>query len=69
MLNEADRIQNIHLFTLQEGVSLAQFREMQQERVTLVVPSSLHKKYPEAIRPELMTLGHFIAWLIGIYTA
>ena len=69
VLNEADRIQNIHLFTLQEGVSLAQFKEMQQERVTLVVPSSLHKKYPEAVRSELMTLGHFIAKLIGIYTA
>ncbi|ECF2367238.1 TPA: type II restriction endonuclease [Salmonella enterica] len=69
VLNEANRIQSIHLFTLQEGVSLAQFNEMQQARVTLVVPSSLHKKYPETVRPELMTLGHFIAKLIGIYTA
>ncbi|MDI7511452.1 type II restriction endonuclease, partial [Cronobacter sakazakii] len=57
----------IHLFTLQEGVSLAQFSEMQQEGVKLVVPSALHGKYPEAIRGELMTLGSFIAELTGLY--
>lgn len=67
VLNEADRIDTIHLFTLQEGVSHAQFREMQQEGIRLVVPASLHKKYPEAIRGELMTLGCFIADLIELY--
>lgn len=67
VLNEADRIDTIHLFTLQEGVSPAQFREMQQEGIRLVVPASLHKKYPEAIRGELMTLGSFIADLIELY--
>lgn len=68
ILNEADRIKNIHLFTLQEGVSLSQFREMQQEGVTLVVPSSLHAKYPEEIRGCLVTLGEFIRELSDIYT-
>lgn len=67
VLNEAHRINGIHLFTLQEGVSLAQFSEMQQEGVKLVVPSALHGKYPEAIRGELMTLGSFIAELTGLY--
>lgn len=28
ILNEADKIHQVHLFTLQEGVSLAQYREM-----------------------------------------
>ncbi|WP_267493040.1 type II restriction endonuclease, partial [Klebsiella pneumoniae] len=56
-----------HLFTLQEGVSLAQYREMRESGVRLVVPSSLHKKYPEAVRAELMTLGAFIAELTGLY--
>lgn len=43
VLNEADKINNIHLFTLQEGVSLTQFREMQSAGVKLVVPLPLHK--------------------------
>ncbi|WP_304621814.1 type II restriction endonuclease [Pantoea sp. M_9] len=67
ILNEANRITPVHLFTLQEGVSLAQYREMQAEGVRLVVPASLHKKYPEAVRAELMTLGAFIAELTGLY--
>ena len=67
ILNEADKIRLVHLFTLQEGGSLAQYREMQEAGVKLVVPSSLHKKYPEAVRKELMTLGAFIAELIGLY--
>ncbi|MEF7218319.1 type II restriction endonuclease [Escherichia coli] len=67
ILNEADKIDQVHLFTLQEGVSQAQYREMQEAGVRLVVPSSLHKKYPEAVRKELMTLGAFIAELTGLY--
>lgn len=47
--------------------SLAQYREMRESGVRLVVPSSLHKKYPEAVRAELMTLGAFIAELTELY--
>ncbi|WP_418135453.1 type II restriction endonuclease [Oceanimonas smirnovii] len=60
VLNEANDIKEIHLFTLQEGVSINQFQEMKDENVKLVVPSPLHKKYPESIRGELTTLEHFI---------
>lgn len=67
ILNEADKISQVHLFTLQEGVSLTQYREMQEAGVKLVVPSLLHKKYPEIVRNELMTLGAFITELIGLY--
>jgi hypothetical protein len=67
ILNEADKIRQIHLFTLQEGVSLTQHKEMKDAGVKLVVPSSLHRKYPEAVRGELMTLGAFIAELTGLY--
>ncbi|EHN8893055.1 type II restriction endonuclease [Enterobacter hormaechei subsp. xiangfangensis] len=67
ILNEADKIRQIHLFTLQEGVSQAQHSEMRDAGVKLVVPSSLHRKYPEAVRGELMTLGAFIAELAGLY--
>ncbi|HDJ1101918.1 TPA: restriction endonuclease, partial [Escherichia coli] len=67
ILNEADKIHQVHLFTLQEGVSQTQYREMREAGVRLVVPSSLHKKYPEPVKAELMTLGSFIAELTGLY--
>jgi len=60
ILNEADRIANKHLLTLQEGVSENQFNEMTDAGVTLVVPSDLHESYPESIRPNLVTLEEFI---------
>lgn len=61
ILNEADRVPEKHLLTLQEGVSEAQFAEMQQANVTLVVPRKLHDKYPQSVRPHLVTLESFIA--------
>jgi hypothetical protein len=60
ILNEADRVGTKHLLTLQEGVSLSQFAEMKAANVQLVVPASLIDKYPQAVRPELMTLDSFI---------
>lgn len=60
ILNEADRVANKHLLTLQEGVSENQFNEMTDAGVTLVVPSGLHRSYPEPIRPHLVTLEEFI---------
>lgn len=61
ILNEADRIQNKHLITLQEGVSVDQFREMEAAAVKLVVPDGLKEKYPKEIRPSLLSLDKFIA--------
>jgi len=60
VLNEASRIENKHLLTLQEGISENQFREMTDERVTLVVPKPLVGCYPESVRPYLQTLESFI---------
>ena len=61
ILNEADRIPQKHLLTLQEGVSEKQFMEMQHEGVQLVVPEPVMSKYSERIRPHLTTLESFIA--------
>lgn len=61
IINEADRIPVKHLLTLQEGVSIAQHREMQQHGVQLVVPTSLVKAFPDEVVPFLMTFEHFIA--------
>lgn len=60
VLNEATRIGTKHLLTLQEGVSVGQFREMTESGVRLVVPDGLTKSYPDEIRPELITFGSFI---------
>ena len=61
VLTEADRIPQKHLLTLQEGVSVNQFNEMDKEGIILVVPKSLHTSFPETIRPKLKTFESFIA--------
>ena len=63
VLNEADRIPEKHLLTLQEGISENQFREMQQENVRLVVPATVIPCYSRAIQPHLQTLENFIGEL------
>lgn len=69
ILNEADRIRSKHLLTpQQEGVSEAQFREMQEAGVQLVVPAPLVRKFPRAVQPQLLTFESFIGdvRLIGL---
>ncbi len=61
ILNEADRVLEKHLLTLQEGVSMNQFNEMKAAGVRLVVPRGLRKKYPEEARPQIQTLAEFIS--------
>lgn len=61
VINEADRIETKHLLTLQEGVSENQFQEMVAAKVKLVVPTRIHAKFSQAVRPHLMTLESFIA--------
>ena len=60
VVGEADRIPVKHLFTLQEGVSAAQYDEMKRRGVRLVVPASLHYRFPEAVRAELVSLQDFV---------
>lgn len=61
VLNEANRIPVKHLLTLQEGVSVTQFREMKEAKVQLVVPEPLITSYPESVRSDLITLEKFLA--------
>jgi hypothetical protein len=60
IINEADRIKQKHLLTLQEGVSESQFREMVDAGVQLVVPAPLIDSYPKVVQPQLKTLDSFI---------
>lgn len=60
ILNEATRIPRKHLFTLQEGVSVPQFREMTEAGVQLVVPEGLKDSFPDEVQPHLQSLESFI---------
>jgi EcoRII C terminal/Restriction endonuclease EcoRII, N-terminal len=60
IINEAGRIPIKHLLTLQEGVSSAQFKEMHEAGVRLVVPSDLHSSYPIDVRPHLISIESFL---------
>jgi len=57
VLNEADRVPSKHLFTLQEGVSPAQFGEIAAAGLTLVAPAQAHTKFPPETRPDILSLG------------
>ena len=61
ILNEADRIAEKHLLTLQHGVSENQFREMTEANVKLVIPELLVKHFPTSVQPYVQTLESFIA--------
>jgi len=60
IVTEADRISTKHLFTLQEGISSHQLKEMEDNRIVLVVPSSLKSKYPSEWRSKILDLSSFI---------
>lgn len=60
VLNEANRIETKYLFTLQQGISKNQLREMKHERLKLVVPASYRSSFDKEFQPEIETLASFI---------
>jgi len=60
ILNEARRVRTKYLLTLQQGVSVSQFKQMKEENVILVVPKPLHRSYPQSVQPHLVSLESFI---------
>lgn len=60
ILNEANRIPNKHLFTLQQGISSNQLKEMKNHNVTLVVPQQYLGCFPREHREDILTLKRFI---------
>lgn len=60
VINEADRVEEKFLFTLQQGISKNQLKEMADERVRLVVPKSNIDSFPQEYRGSLRTLSGFI---------
>ena len=60
ILNEADRIQTKHLFTLQQGISKNQLEEMYKYNVCLVVPKPYLTSFPTEFRSKILTLDGFV---------
>lgn len=60
VLNEADRIETKYLFTLQQGISKNQLKEMKHENLKLVVPSAYKKSFDKEYQAEIETLASFI---------
>lgn len=60
ILNEARRIPEKHILTMQQGISSNQLREMYTAKVKLVVPEKLHKQYPTDTPITLMNLEGFV---------
>lgn len=60
VLNEADRIENKHLFTLQCGVSKNQLKEMRDANLTLVIPKEHFKWFIPEFHNNIISLNDFI---------
>jgi len=65
VINEADRLRDKdkYLLTLQQGISTAQLKEMEQERVILVVPKPYISSYPKEQQGKIWTVKKFIEYL------
>ena len=61
ILNEADCIETKYLFTLQQGISKNQLREMRHKHLTLVVPASHLTSFDKEFQPNIETLSSFIS--------
>jgi type II restriction enzyme len=60
ILNEARRIPEKHILTIQHGISSNQLAEMHTAKVKLVVPARLHKQYPGDTPITLMNVEGFV---------
>ena len=60
MLSEADRVEDKYLFTLQQGISSNQLKEMKDSRLHLVVPRKYLTSFPLEYRNEIYDLSSFI---------
>lgn len=63
ILNEADRIKTKHLFTLQQGISSNQLKEMYKYDVCLVVPKPYLTSFPREFREKILTLDTFVKYV------
>ena len=60
VLTEADRVEEKFLFTLQQGISKNQLKEMHDSHLTLVVPRKYITSFPLEYQSEIRDLSSFI---------
>ena len=60
VLTEADRVDVKYLFTLQQGISKNQLKEMHDSRLVLVVPHKYIQSFPMEYQREIKDLYGFI---------
>lgn len=60
VLTEADRVECKYLFTLQQGISKNQLKEMYDAKLTLVVPRKYISSFPASWQHEIKDLAGFI---------
>ena len=65
IVGEADRIPVKHLFTLQQGVSRNQMKEMTTQGVQLVVPKENKTAFARDLRDQILTLENFLGYVTG----
>lgn len=63
VVTEADRITNKHLFTLQQGISKNQLKEMEDSHLSLVVPATYISSFPIEYQDKIYTLSKFILYV------
>jgi type II restriction enzyme len=60
VLNEATRVPQKHILTIQQGISGKQLTEMHRANVTLVVPQAIQHQYPRTTEIALLSVNQFI---------
>jgi EcoRII C terminal/Restriction endonuclease EcoRII, N-terminal len=60
ILNEAQRIPEKHILTIQQGISSNQLVEMHKAKVKLIVPEKLHKQYPSGTPITMLNVEAFV---------
>lgn len=63
VLNEANRIKEKYLFTLQQAISKNQLKEMKDEHVRLVVPRKYISSFPKDYQDDILSLSDFIGFV------
>lgn len=61
VLTEADRVKVKYLFTLQQGISKNQLREMHDSLLTIVVPHKYIPSFPQEFQSQIYDLTTFIS--------
>jgi EcoRII C terminal. len=69
VIKEAPRIKRKHILTLQKGISSKPLDEMHGAKVTLIVPESLHREYPQKREAIILSVHAFIDGLRAVYAA